>query len=89
MMFGAGILVEITRPTWFDGGHVPAGVAIRVKPLDARALIDSKRARLVNPRDAEKVNAATRAELARTMKREARPWHARSGADAGPWRNAR
>lgn len=87
MMFGAGILVAITRPTWFDGGHVPAGVTVRVKPLDARALIDCRRARLVNPRDAEKVGAATRAELARTMKREGRPWlHPEPSA---PWQRRR
>ena len=58
--------IRVVRPMFFRGEAVAEGTMLTVTPLEAAAAIDSTRAELVDPADADQVQAAVAEDANRT-----------------------
>jgi hypothetical protein len=67
-MTHATITVEILRPIFWKGDHLPAGAKVGASALEAQQLIDSTRARLVHAADAKACKDAVHADVRAALK---------------------
>jgi hypothetical protein len=77
------VKVRVLRPLHYRGERIPAGAELHLAPLEARDLLASSRAELVDALDRKVVNEAIAAETDRITPRV--PVRRLEPAEPAPW----